>query len=171
MHFSGFSENDFLHGPTVNDAEVDACQAALSISQLIKFNIKKDTPRVASSVTHHTTERETPLPIYISLLIHSCTRNKTIIDKLYQLGICVSYDRFLRLSSDLVNAVCQCYTEKQVVCPPELKERLFTTATVDNIDYNPSSTTASGSFHGTGISLFQHQCNEDGNHVLNELGN
>ena len=57
-----------------------------------------------------------------------------------------------------------------MVCPPELKERLFTTAAVDNIDYNPSSTTASGSFHGTGISLFQHPCNEDGDHFLNELG-
>ena len=33
---------------------------------------------------------------------------------------------------------------------------LFTTAAVDNIDHNPSSTTAKGSLHGTGISLFQH---------------
>ena len=31
---------------------------------------------------------------------------------------------------------------------------LFTT--VDNIDHNPTSTTAQDSFHGTGISLFQH---------------
>ena len=28
-------------------------------------------------------------------------------------------------------------------------------AAVDNIDHNPSSTTAKDSFHGTGISLFQ----------------
>jgi hypothetical protein len=33
---------------------------------------------------------------------------------------------------------------------------VFSTAAVDNIDHNPSSTTASDSFHGTGISLFQH---------------
>jgi len=32
---------------------------------------------------------------------------------------------------------------------------LFTVGALDNIDYNPSSTTAQGSFHGTGISLFQ----------------
>jgi len=161
-----------LHGPTVKDADEDACQAALSISQLIKFNIKKNTPRVSASsvhVTHHAAELETPLPVYISLLIHGCTRNKTIIDKLYQLGICISYDRFLRLSSDLANAVCQYYIEKEVVCPPELKGGLFTTAAVDNIDYNPSSTTASGSFHGTGISLFQHPCNEDREEISDEL--
>ena len=33
-----------LHGPTVKDADEDACQAALSISQLIKFNIKRILP-------------------------------------------------------------------------------------------------------------------------------
>lgn len=33
---------------------------------------------------------------------------------------------------------------------------VFTTAAVDNIDHNPSSSTAKGSFHGTAISLFQH---------------
>jgi len=32
---------------------------------------------------------------------------------------------------------------------------LFTVGALDNIDYNPSSTTAQGSFHGTGTSLFQ----------------
>lgn len=38
----------------------------------------------------------------------------------------------------------------------KLKYGLFTTAAIDNIDHNPSSTTAKDSFHGTGISLFQH---------------
>ncbi|VDH98295.1 Hypothetical predicted protein [Mytilus galloprovincialis] len=33
---------------------------------------------------------------------------------------------------------------------------VFTTAAVDNIDPNPSSTTSRSSFHGTGISIFQH---------------
>ena len=33
---------------------------------------------------------------------------------------------------------------------------LLTTAAVDKIDHNPSSTSAIDSFHGTGISLFQH---------------
>jgi hypothetical protein len=33
---------------------------------------------------------------------------------------------------------------------------LFTTSAVDNIDHNPSATTATISCHGTGISVFQH---------------
>jgi hypothetical protein len=38
----------------------------------------------------------------------------------------------------------------------KLRFGLFTTAAVDNLDHNPSSTTAKDSFHGTAISLFQH---------------
>jgi hypothetical protein len=38
----------------------------------------------------------------------------------------------------------------------KLKGGVFTTSAFDNIDHNPSSTTSKGSFHGTGISLFQH---------------
>ena len=37
-----------------------------------------------------------------------------------------------------------------------MKSGLFTTAAVDNVDHNPSSTSAQDPFHGTGISLFQH---------------
>ncbi|CAC5372614.1 unnamed protein product [Mytilus coruscus] len=51
---------------------------------------------------------------------------------------------------------CQQYQEEGYVCPPSLRIGLFTTAAVDNIDHNPSSTIANDSFHGTGISLFQH---------------
>jgi hypothetical protein len=38
---------------------------------------------------------------------------------------------------------------------------VFTTAAVDNIDHNPSSTTSKSSFHGTGISIFQHPADEN----------
>ena len=48
-----------------------------------------------------------------------------------------------------------------VLSPPKLRTNLFTTAAVDNIDHNPSSTTATDSFHGTGISMFQHPTAEN----------
>ena len=54
------------------------------------------------------------------------------------------------------NSVCSQYEIDKVVCPPSLKKNVFTTSALDNIDHNPSSTTAQGSLHGTGISLFQH---------------
>ena len=43
-----------------------------------------------------------------------------------------------------------------LLCPSPLRKDIFTTNAVDNIDHNPSSTTAKSSFHGTGISIFQH---------------
>ena len=38
---------------------------------------------------------------------------------------------------------------------------IFTTSAVDNIDHDPTATSAQGSFHGTGISLFQHPDTEN----------
>ena len=61
------------------------------------------------------------------------------------------------ISTELGNKVCHHYETKGVVCPPELKCGLFTTAAIDNIDHDPSSTSSHDLFHGTGISLFQHQ--------------
>ena len=37
-----------------------------------------------------------------------------------------------------------------------LKSNIFTSAAVDNIDHNPSATTAKDSFYKTGISLILH---------------
>ena len=43
-----------------------------------------------------------------------------------------------------------------MVCPPPKDAQQCLHNAIDNIDYNPSSTTAKGSSHGTAISLLQH---------------
>ena len=48
-----------------------------------------------------------------------------------------------------------------MICAPVLHKGLFTTAVMDNIDHNPSATTATTSFHGTSISIFQHPTKEN----------
>jgi len=48
------------------------------------------------------------------------------------------------------------YDRTGVVCPPNLKQGLFTTGNLDNIDHNPSSVTSKDDFHGTAISVTQH---------------
>ena len=61
------------------------------------------------------------------------------------------------ISPQLLAAMCaNHYHQSQVVCPPNLCESLFTIAAFDNIDHNPTSTTAADALHGTRISLFQH---------------
>ena len=67
--------------------------------------------------------------------------------------MCVS---LLQLTSDLGNGVCDQFALDGVVGPPKMRSGLFTVEAADNIDYNPSATTAKDSFHGTGISLMQH---------------
>ncbi|XP_063544202.1 uncharacterized protein LOC134752421 [Cydia strobilella] len=57
--------------------------------------------------------------------------------------------------------VCELYHKDNVVCPPKLKKGLFTTAAVDNIDHNPTSTSAKTAFHGTVITLMQHKFPEE----------
>lgn len=157
--------NMILEGPNIKHqtqlVTTASTTASLSISQLLMFNsVKHARAADASSAVHHMRDRETPLPLYIGMKIHAVTRKRNLIDTLFSLGMCVSYDRLLKLTSDISNGVCERFTVDGVVCPPKMRCGLFTTAAVDNIDYNPSSATAKCSFHGTGISLIQHPSHE-----------
>ena len=51
------------------------------------------------------------------------------------------------------NRVLRQYDSERLVCSPTLRLNVFTTAALDNIDHNPSSTASEGSFHGNRISL------------------
>ena len=135
-------------------------QAALTVSQLIRFNsvVRR---RKDSQATYHSKDRETPLPAYLGLLVHAETRKKGLIDKLCDLGLSISYNRVLEISSEMGNRVGARFETEKAVCPSNLKLKLFTTSAVDNIDHNPSATTATGSLHGTAISLFQHPTREN----------
>jgi len=113
---------------------------------------------------YHNKERECPLPLFSALKIHGQTRKRTLVDTFHKLGMCISYDRVLEISTDLANSVTALYEREEAVCPPKLKKDLFTTGEVDNIDHNPSSTTASDSFHGTAITLIQHPTQENPGH-------
>ena len=55
----------------------------------------------------------------------------------------------------LATAVAKRFKEDGCVAPVCLKKNLFLVGALDNLDHNPSSTTATSSFHGTGISVFQ----------------
>ncbi|KAG7160440.1 hypothetical protein Hamer_G001690, partial [Homarus americanus] len=109
-----------------------------------------------SSTLRHGQKRETPVPVYLGLLIHTKTHKKELVDVPFKLRFCISYNRVLGISIHLGNDICRYFEMEKAVCPPNLKGGFLTTAAIDNIDHNPSSTTAQGCFHGTGISLFQH---------------
>ena len=76
------------------------------------------------SVRHNSTQ-ETPLPIYIGLMMHVQTRKRDLVDKLFNLGLSISYDCVLRLSAEMGNSVCQRFHVEQVVCPSILKSTKY----------------------------------------------
>ncbi len=129
-------------------------QASLSISQLVTFNTVKQVNE--GGMNRHSADREPPLPLFVGAYVHVKTRKKEVVDLCHKLGISVSYDRVMSMSSDLANTAVSYFESIGAVVPPSLKIGLFTTSAVDNIDHNPTSTSAQSSFHGTGISIFQH---------------
>ena len=114
-------------------------QTTLSISQLILFNATKrrrDSGTTRAS-NYHSRDREPPLPIYLGVMTHAETRKRTLVDMLYSLGLSISYDRVLELSTDKGNSVCERFESEGVVCPPKLLKGVFTTAAIEN---QPSKT-------------------------------
>ena len=106
--------------------------------------------------TRHSTKNEPPIPVGIALSVHAKTRNKTLIERLHSEGLSVSYDRVMSIRKQIASQICDDYQQKGFVCPPSLHSNIFTTAAIDNIDHNLSSTTAKSTIHWTGISIFQH---------------
>ena len=158
--------NMILEGPNIKHHNSANTTAAISISQLLMFNSMKHARAADASlaIVQHKRERETPLPLYIAMKIHAVTRKRNIIDTIFHWGICVSYDRLLKLMTDISNGVCEQFTMDGVVCPPKLRRGVFSSAAVDNLDHIPTSATATDSFHGTGISIIQHRSHESEGH-------
>ena len=130
-------------------------QAALTIGQLIRFNTLVRT-RDSSTSMYHTKDREPPIAIYLSELIHSKTRNLEMVEKGAHLGLCISKDRLFQISTSLGNSAINTFERDGVVVPLFLEFGLFCTTALDNIDHNPTSATSNDSFHGTAASVNQH---------------
>ena len=149
-----------LEGPSFSDTKSET-QAkpttANTIGQIIMYNATKTArANIGNSCVRHNAEREMPVVIYNSLKLHCRTRKRELIDKEYKLGLSISYYRMMSLSARLANSVINRYVKEGVVCPANLRKNVFTTAALDNIDHDPSSSTATDSFHGTAISMVSH---------------
>ena len=78
-----------------------------------------------------------------------------MINTFNKYGVCPAYPRVMQIESQLQSAICHRYLSDGTVAPYTLVKGRKCRAAIDNIDYNPSSTTSKGSFHGTSISIFQ----------------
>ena len=64
---------------------------------------------------------------------------RELVKILCRLGLPISYDRLVYISASIGNRECLFYEIDHVVCPPQIKTPVFTTACVDDIDYNAMS--------------------------------
>jgi len=166
-----------LEGPSIDSLhDMSLVPASLSLAQLAAFNSVKHVRNTAQSSENsetvnvrHNISQEKPLPLYIAMMMHAETRKRDLVDKLFHLGLCISYDRLLQISANMANGVCDRFDLQTGISPPALLGGLFTTAAIDNIDHNPGSTTTIASFHGTGISLVQHCTSDEQGTALNSV--
>ena len=134
---------------------------ALNLAHLLRFNAIKHKRRDEAINRRHSKMNEPPLPVLLGLMIHAKTRKKSIVETFATLGLSISYRRVQEIQDIITGTLCQKYEQDGLVCLPTLKEGLFTTAAIDNIDHNPSSSTAKSSFHGISISIFQYTDESD----------
>ena len=81
-----------LQGTNINKNKKYLEQANLTISQLIDQNIMKRT-RDNTTANYFCKARESPLGVYLEMMVHAKTRKKGIADKLYDLGVSIPYSR------------------------------------------------------------------------------
>ena len=62
-------------------------------------------------------KRETPVLVYNSLKLYGTVRSKGIIDNIFHLGLCVSYDQVLGLKKEFADSSVKGYNINGVFCP------------------------------------------------------
>ena len=137
-------------------------QAALSCSQLVMYNCRKE--KIVATTSYHSKKRETPIVIYTSLKIYAMLRD--LIDHFFSLGICLLYKRVLDITKYLYEKLRLSFNLNQVFLSGVLKKDLFTILAKDNIDKNARSTFAKSHYHGTTITCRQKSSCPCSNHTF-----
>ena len=99
----------------------------LVIAQLLQYNCYA-TYKEGAATHRHSTNRETPFPIFLGMSVYAKTRKRMLVEMLHEHGISISYDRVLEVSAQLGDAAVSKYMKDGVACPQLLQRGLFTTA-------------------------------------------
>ena len=135
-------------------------RGVLTASQIVVYNFRSKKIKGAQSVTRRHVNN-TPLVMYISLLLHNKYRCKDLLDELNELGLCRGYQVMLEYNTALGNAEISHYLKQNIVVPSKLLKGLHVTVAVDNVDQPTTSMTAMSALHGTAISVTQHTIETD----------
>ena len=85
-----------LEGPNIKEQSYKSTahtKVVVSLSELLMFSTVKIAKATGSAPIHHMQARETPLPTFIAMELHSRIRDKQLFDIFHEHGFCISYDR------------------------------------------------------------------------------
>ena len=151
-----FLLNLFMNGS--NHEEPDFSLPVKALAQIILYNHRIQVRRRKSSGEphqRHNADKEFTFLLYIGLKVFSATRSSEIIDILHAHGLCVFYDRKLRITQGLGEALSQLSHDDDAVISGLLRTALFMVGAKDNVDKNARCTISRSQYHGTSMSLFQ----------------
>ena len=81
-------------------------QSVPTVSQLLMFNSNKYQMKSTAASEDQSQLRETPLSIYLGMSFHAKTRKNGTIDRMNELGLSISFNSVLALSTVMGNNVC-----------------------------------------------------------------
>ncbi len=139
-----------LQGPQVNiessgSSDTDATmhqrsKIASGICQLIIYNsIQHSSIAKTTTQIRHSRDRETPLPLYIGIKMHSNARLKHLVDTFHQLGLSVWYDRIREVNVAVAISVYKRIENDGVVLPSNMRSGVFTSGDMDHLDHHRTS--------------------------------
>ena len=110
MVLEGISTGNPITREEASFAEQDKIPvAALTIAQLVRFNSIKRKREPTPKFKRYNVDQETPLPLYLGLMLHNRTGGEKLIDKMYHLGLSVSYKRVQQVEKTVAGTVCEYY--------------------------------------------------------------
>ena len=142
-----------------------------SICQLLKFNSVKRLKKEQTGHIRHNANKETPIPVFIGLLLYKYTNSCDLIEIFHDLGLSINYKRVIQIYHNIHDQVVTKYQENNLVYPVSLPRNHFTTIQYDNINKQGKSTFASelSDFNGTGISVAVHFDSTEDSIVYDDL--
>ena len=90
----------------------------------------------------HTRDRETPLPLYTGIKVHSDAHLKHLIESFHRLGLSVSYDRVREVKVAVARSGCRRIEEDGIVLPTNMRSGVFTSGDLDNLDHKRRQATS-----------------------------
>ena len=101
----------------------------------------------------------------VGLKVHAYTRSKHLVEFLHLNNTSVSYQRVLRVETQLAEAVLKRMASTGgVFVPPGLQKNMHIFFAADNIDFLEDTPDGKQTFHGTVITVFQ----QKGTHLLSQ---